>query len=347
MTNDQDHPPHPTPSVQGFEYAPQPHILRALQKDQYYLSALHQRIETLATNIYGRHASRVEDEIRTFAYCAYFSLTTLVGRQTLGEEYCDIVQVDAHRRPPSILRRACLVIIKCLVPYMYRKFAANLRAIDGEEDDDEAVIERRSSLRIFCASILAAVRALHPYMDTIQDLHTALFYFFGRYLEISKTICNVQYLFLQRNRGQVGYQVLGILLGTQLMGSLLILTADRLRAFAASSTSEGTNIEEIGTDLGSTSSLEQNSGEETLDGEKGEDEKNRPTCVFCFDTRRNTTATECGHLFCWDCIVSCCDRRGECPLCRQPIRRQTLVRLEHYRPSVEHEEEDEDDEVIG
>ena len=77
----------------GFPKAPQAHILRALQKDQYYLSWLVQKVEAMAGNLCGHHAARAENEIRTAAYCAYFGLTTLLGKQTLGEEYCDIMQV--------------------------------------------------------------------------------------------------------------------------------------------------------------------------------------------------------------------------------------------------------------
>lgn len=128
------------------------------------------------------------------------------------------------------------------------------------------------------------------------------------------------------------------------MGSLLILTADRLRAYAIASTSDMAETEPIG----SIAKSEQNTEGDETEGESPEDGKGGgPTCVFCYDTRRNTTATECGHLFCWDCIVSCCDRRRECPLCRQPIRRQTLVRLEHYSPPPEDEDDGEDDEVVG
>lgn len=83
--------------------------------------------------------------------------------------------------------------------------------MDRHEEDEEADNERRQgAFRILVGWVLSALRALHPYLDTMRDIHTALFYFFGRYLEFSKTLCNVQYLYLQKNRGQVGYQVTNI-----------------------------------------------------------------------------------------------------------------------------------------
>mmetsp|Transcript_7197 Transcript_7197/g.9879 ORF Transcript_7197/g.9879 Transcript_7197/m.9879 type:complete len:374 (-) Transcript_7197:645-1766(-) len=342
----------------GFEQAPQAHIIRSLQKDQYYLSFLHQRLEKLCTDVLGRHAARIEDEIRMVAYCCYFGLTTLLGKQTLGEEYCDIMQIDGNRRPPSRMRRLCLVVLQCLTPYMFRRISSEIRMLSVEEEDDEdqhsAPVRRRRSLRVLLYSwFVSSLRTVYPYLDSLRDLHTSLFYLFGRYLEVSKMLCGIQYLYLQRRqRGQVGYQVLGFLLGIQLTGSLLLFTTERLRTLLrtsqSSSVSSSSNTVVNNTETETATKFRGDDNTNNEEDDSDFDEKEEPKCVFCFGRRRNTTATECGHLFCWGCIISCCDRKAECPLCRQPISRQTLVRLEHYKLSKEDEdEEDIDDEVVG
>jgi hypothetical protein len=36
-------------------------------------------------------------------------------------------------------------------------------------------------------------------------------------------------------------------------------------------------------------------------------------CILCYGPRSDTTATKCGHLFCWSCIHTACKIKPECP----------------------------------
>jgi len=54
------------------------------------------------------------------------------------------------------------------------------------------------------------------------------------------------------------------------------------------------------------------------------------TCPLCLDPMKDPAAAECGHLFCWTCVVRWTGEsagRGECPICRGRCGREGLLRL--------------------
>jgi peroxin-10 len=53
-------------------------------------------------------------------------------------------------------------------------------------------------------------------------------------------------------------------------------------------------------------------------------------CPLCLDPMKDPTAAECGHLFCWTCILRWTGEvvgQGECPICRARCGREGLLRL--------------------
>lgn len=82
-----------------------------------------------------RAALRWASETRLAAELLYFSLTTGAGRQTLGEEYCDIVQVaGAAGVLPGPARRGLLVLLQAAGPYLADRLAAVGDDADGIGD---------------------------------------------------------------------------------------------------------------------------------------------------------------------------------------------------------------------
>ena len=75
-------------------------------------------------------------------------------------------------------------------------------------------------------------------------------------------------------------------------------------------------VEELEQPASSLTTLTQSSIE---DGDES-----KVTCTLCLGPRQVTTATSCGHLFCWSCIADWLRNKSECPLCRTATHASTL-----------------------
>ena len=72
----------------------QPEILRAYQRDEEYKLMLRYLVmEALEVFIKYRTLSKYDAEIKMGSDFLYYVLTTIRGKQTLGEEYCSIIPV--------------------------------------------------------------------------------------------------------------------------------------------------------------------------------------------------------------------------------------------------------------
>lgn len=89
-----------------FPLAGQPDIVRSYQKDEYYQSLMFDQARELFQWFLGSgRVIRLESELKAITETIYYVLTTLINKPTLGEEYCDILQVvtDPRQQSPSFL----------------------------------------------------------------------------------------------------------------------------------------------------------------------------------------------------------------------------------------------------
>lgn len=295
-----------------FAPAGQPELVRSNQKDVYYLGFLREGIGQIFRNVRGPFSwIKWKTELDLFADICYFGLTTISGYQTLGEEYCNIVQVDTSMtRIPSTLLRGSLVFLYALGPYLIDKALTRLELWLQTQGNSPYGLHPR--VRNTLSTLIPIVRAGVVY---VHRAHLALFYLNGIFYHIAKRITGIQYLLVRnslRNDGsRPTYRLLGYLSAVQMIITLILTMFQHLKS--------GKPLERlVSQDKPAATSINTSSGIK---------------CALCLEKLQEKTATPCGHLFCWKCITEWCASKPECPLCRESVQLSRLVFLHHYEPT--------------
>ena len=98
-------------------------VIRSYQKDDYYRSKLRLQLRNLA-HLFAKPAVclKYSKELNLIADFFYYLTTTLTTRQTIGQEYSNLILFDQVKRNiPSKLKRYLLIVIKIFFPFfLYR-----------------------------------------------------------------------------------------------------------------------------------------------------------------------------------------------------------------------------------
>ncbi|EMD41598.1 hypothetical protein CERSUDRAFT_146687 [Gelatoporia subvermispora B] len=308
----------------SFPRAQQAQIIRSNQRDVFQVSSLREQTENVIRSYLGtRWLTRWEKEVDVLVNLVYYGFTTRIAMQSLGEEYTDIWQHSIHsEKPLSQRHRAALVFLPTLASY---------------------IISRCSNAVPQSAKLGSVLRRLPKALELLSEVNLAIFYIRGTYYSLTKRVLGVRYISStpdNPNARPPSYSLLGVLLAIRLMYRLITF----VRTIRASNTSDSGSATVKGKQVADVSeetfiddrpvsamlSSVNPEGEPPVPAEEDEytilDISRIPenvragrNCTLCLEERTASCATECGHLFCWNCIVGWGREKAECPLCRQSL----------------------------
>eukprot|EP00188_Purpureofilum_apyrenoidigerum_P003189 Plantae.Rhodophyta-Purpureofilum_apyrenoidigerum.ctg32680.p1 GENE.Plantae.Rhodophyta-Purpureofilum_apyrenoidigerum.ctg32680~~Plantae.Rhodophyta-Purpureofilum_apyrenoidigerum.ctg32680.p1 ORF type:complete len:297 (+),score=38.35 Plantae.Rhodophyta-Purpureofilum_apyrenoidigerum.ctg32680:42-932(+) len=295
--------------LEGYVWASGADVLRAAQKDREYVAELTKAMEEMMKSVLPPRVltHRLLQGTRAISTLLYYTGTTLVGRQTLGEEYCDLFEVDARvegRYAPSFWSRLVMSFAH----------AAGLNFV-------RAVVQALT--RIY--GLLVRDEPLNAFIGWLERVHLALFYLSSRYYELPKRLGAIRFLRVAAvKRLHPRYYLLGVLLSVQVTVSALLYVHKRI-AMAASKRQLPASRKSIFEKISTTE--EEAEGADT---EQESSDNSAKICSLCLSRLKDPALTECGHVFCWSCVAEWLASEDLCPLCRQGIELRGLLCLYQY-----------------
>lgn len=250
----------------------------------------------------------------------YYGLTIGQATQTLGEEYTGIwmhsVQTDMQ---PSRHLRVALILLPTLPSYIAAKWGSAL-----SQD----------------SKLTSLLRRVPSFLEIVAEINLAIFYLRGTFYHLTKRILRTRYISAvppNPNARPPSYSLLGVLLAVRLIHRLVVylrsLRVEDEGPASAKGKRHADGTHETYVDDTTVSSMlgpYDPDSQPVIPAEEDErtilDVSSIPSaqresrnCTLCLEERTSSCATECGHLFCWPCIIGWGREKAECPLCRQSL----------------------------
>lgn len=157
-----------------------PVLVRCNQKDRFYTDHITTLLSETSRQLLPLHLwLKWQRELQLVAELSYFAITTVLGNQTLGEEYCNVIQVgpqaaDGRYVVAGLLRRSFPIILQTVGVYALEKTLEVIyKKIRDRNLGSLQLTERGYDL------LEKIVGGLEDTVSGIARLHLALFYIHG------------------------------------------------------------------------------------------------------------------------------------------------------------------------
>ncbi|KAF9229692.1 hypothetical protein BS17DRAFT_744079 [Gyrodon lividus] len=307
----------------SFPRAAQAQITRANQRDLFHVSSLKEQAEIVLRSWLGtRWLTRWDKEVDLVVKLLYYGLSVGRAVQTLGEEYTGIWQHSAYTgQTPSKASRIALILLPTLPSYILARGDTHIASLPPK--------------------VASALRVLPMCLEVATEVNLAAFYLRGTYYDLTKRILGIRHISPTPENPRVrppSYSLLGILILIRLLHRLVTYLRSKLASEKSLGKHSVDETHEMFIDDRLVSAMLESADPESTPAKPAEEDENTildvssmptsvrvgRTCTLCLEERTDSCATECGHLFCWSCIVGWGREKAECPLCRQGL---SLTRL--------------------
>lgn len=321
-----------TPSNQRrYVFSEQPEMIRLNQQDDYYQNYLKSKIidavEMFTPWLFNyRLISRNEDLIKMFSGLLYYGLTTLRSTQTLGEEYAQLGQHNPNhtgvtwQNYPNLskTRKVVFVLLATVFPVISSRFLKKL--YNHLKQKFQLELKPGSFRKI----LIKNLPDYDSFVQSLFKLHLAVFFIDGLYLQVSKRLTSIQYIFTRKPQDHgLNFNNIGRLMLVQIAIETIKFFYKTYKAYMKHKNKlKNKSLKRSQSELNSPEDIDEPQDHENADESK--------TCPLCFDVRKNTACTPCGHLFCWDCIMKNCLLKEECPQCRKICKPNKIIQMRNY-----------------
>ncbi|KAG5318612.1 PEX10 factor, partial [Pseudoatta argentina] len=291
--------------------ASQAEILRSHQRDDDFIKFLREKLSDISQN-FGVHRTLLQYIRSDIPFkLLYFIFTSGMGNQTLGEEYTGIVQANLEqRRIPTLTMRILAAILEYGGERTLLKLLQQLQTYVNHPRS-----ELTPTAITFLNTLLSKLCTLIP---IIILFHKGIFYIYGRYYSLGRRIAGLDYtkvnfklqkftiylilLYLCNNLKIYGPRPKDtVSWGLRLLGVATIIQC-LLRIWQSGTAQDATDV-----NMCNTKDISHN-------------------CQLCLEATA-TTATLCGHLFCWSCLSEWLRVKPQCPYCREYVPPSRIVHL--------------------